>query len=65
MIVDFHDSEDRFDYGSDDLHSTHPSFLTLALHPRANSSILKSMLVCLLSALKSHRKYNAAVLNTH
>nr|CAB3263810.1 bifunctional protein NCOAT-like [Phallusia mammillata] len=54
MIVDFHSSKDRFSYAPDDLASTHPSLMTLALKQNTNFTIAKSMTVCLLSALKSH-----------
>lgn len=56
MIEDLHGTEDRFEYGSDKLMNTYPSLLTFALTPNSHQNIVKNLMVCVLSALKSHSK---------
>jgi len=62
MIEDLHGTEDRFEYGSDKLMNTYPSLLTFALTPNSHQNIVKNLMVCVLSALKSHNSCGVHVL---
>ena len=44
-------------YAVDNLYTSHPAYMQIAVHRRVtDSTIAKSMTVCMLSALKSHSK---------